>query len=48
MARDVYNSDFCKFKKCIHRQGKKCKVEECIYNHKRILFWEKFGEWKGE
>jgi putative ribosome biogenesis GTPase RsgA len=46
--RDPYNSKFCKFIDCVHRHGNKCEVEECIYNMKRIIFWEKFGVWKGE
>ena len=40
--RTPYNSKFCKEVKCIHRHGNMCAAIECIYNHKWIMYWEKF------
>jgi len=45
MDRKPYNSKFCKFVDCIHRRGNKCTIEECIYNHKWILYWEIYGKY---
>ena len=41
--REPYNSKYCKEVDCSKRSGNKCTVEECVHNHKRILYWEKFG-----
>ena len=44
MDREPYNSKYCKAVKCSKRRGNKCTVEECIRNHKRIVYWEQMGE----
>ena len=46
MAQDrmPYNPEFCKAIKCEHRHGNKCVVDACIYNHKRIRYWEVYGK----
>ena len=46
IGRTPYNEEFCEFKECGHLRRHRCFVAECIYNHKRIIFWEKFGVWK--
>jgi len=46
--REPYNSKFCKFIDCSKRHGNKCKVAECIYNHKWILYWEMYGVYPPE
>lgn len=45
---ELYNKKFCQFMKCKHRHGNECELEKCIYNHKRIVYWEKHGVWPSE
>ncbi len=52
--RTPYNIEFCRFivegpEHCEYlKENDKCKLDECIYNHKRVVFWEKTGLWKGD
>ena len=52
--RTPYNIAFCRFivegaEHCSNlKENDMCKLDKCVYNHKRIIFWEKFGVWKGE
>ena len=42
MDREPYNPKYCKEVKCHLRKGNKCTVEECVRNHKQIVYWEAF------
>jgi len=44
MDREPYNSKYCKAVDCEFRHGNKCTLEECVRNHKCILYWEQFGK----
>ncbi len=52
--REPYNILFCRFivegpEHCEYlKENDKCKLNECTYNHKRIIFWEKYNVWKGD
>jgi len=47
--RTPCNLAFCQFKGCQYLKGNnKCKKEECVFNNKLIVYWEKLGIWKGE
>ena len=41
--RKPYNSAFCRAVECDKRHGNKCEIEECLYNHKWIVYWETYG-----
>ena len=49
--REPYNIEFCRFiveglEHCQYlKENHKCKLLECIYNHKRIVYWETYGEY---
>ena len=43
-----FDIEFCRYVKCPNRQGNRCIVDECIYNHKRIIYWQHFGRLPGE
>ncbi len=52
--REPYNIEFCRFivegqEHCRYlKENDMCRLTSCIYNHKRIIFWKRFGVWKGE
>ena len=41
--REPYDPAFCAAIKCKHRAGDKCKIDACIYNHKRVIHWQHTG-----
>ena len=52
MKRDPFDLTFCKGVvegECPNlRAHKWCRLIECIYNHKRVLYWLRFGRLPGE
>ena len=49
--RTPYNIAFCRFivegsEHCQYlKQNDMCKLQECIYNHKWIVYWETFDKY---
>ncbi len=41
--REPYDSKYCKTIDCHYRQGNKCTLQECVRNHKAILYWQITG-----
>lgn len=48
--RKPYNIDFCRAvvaspEYCSNlKNNDRCKLDECVYNHKQVVYWETHGE----
>lgn len=46
---EPYNADFCRAQSCEHlSEADKCELDECVYNHKWVVYWETHGHLPSE